>query len=120
MTGEDADRSEPSGLIRICIEMRERDIADEGASSGSDVAAARDDGHGRSDERGKFQPPAPVPRAQQQARIEAERVIPQQLQPSIEGQQPIPQDAEGWCAAGGGDGSEIVVEKPGSEKEDQT
>jgi hypothetical protein len=65
MRGEDAHRPEPPGLIRVRINVGETDICDQGAGGDSDVAASRDDGHRRPDERGNFQPRAPILDAQQ-------------------------------------------------------
>src|SRR5262245_32257766 len=44
MAGEHADRPEQPALIRVCIEVREPEIGNEGQSSGPNVAAPRDDG----------------------------------------------------------------------------
>ena len=111
MAGEDAHRPKPPALICVSIEVRETDVSDQGAGSGADVAATCDDGHGRPGKRGDLQPCSPLRHAQEQSRVGAERMSPDQSQPGLGGQKMVPGNARAGRAAGGGDGAEIVIEE---------
>ena len=103
MAGEHGRRPEPAGLIGIGIDVHEAEIGDQSPGGGADVAAARDDGQRRPAQRRDLQPRAAIADAQQQPWIAAYRVIAEQLQPGLGGEEPVPRNGGGRRAAGRGD-----------------
>jgi hypothetical protein len=119
MGREDSHRPEPSNLIGVGIEVRETDIGDHGRSGAAHVAPSRGDCDRCAHKGGNFHPGAFGAGAQQEARVLAERMRLEELQPSTERKNFLPCNWRARCASGCRGGSEIIGRKPRREKEDQ-
>jgi hypothetical protein len=106
-------------LVGIGMDVDEADIPAQRRGCGPQLPAMHDNRDRRSAEGCDLQPRAAIMDAQQQPGIAAYGVIPKQMQPRRRGQQAVPRNRGRRGATGGGDRAEIIVEKPGREKEHQ-